>query len=186
GGRGLSGDGGGGPWRMRGRGGGGGRLRRLHGGDGRLCRAREAPPRRADDRMLDERQRRGTAPRDRLHTAVQSLPAHEANHAAQDPPCARDHATPGHHRSRSRREGATFRRRHARGVTMDNIGSRYAGRPVIVGGGLAGLLTALSLAPQPVLLLAKTPLGEGVASAWAQGGVAAALGNDDSAELHAA
>jgi len=69
---------------------------------------------------------------------------------------------------------------------MEMMASRYAGRPVIVGGGLAGLMTALRLAPQPVSLLAKTPLGEGVASAWAQGGVAAALGKEDTPDLHAA
>ena len=49
-------------------------------------------------------------------------------------------------------------------------------RVVVVGAGLAGLMTALKLAPHPVLLLTPTPLGEGSASAWAQGGVAAALG----------
>src|SRR5215831_19174264 len=43
---------------------------------------------------------------------------------------------------------------------MEMMASRHAGRPVIVGGGLAGLMTALRLAPQPVILLAKTPLGE--------------------------
>ena len=55
---------------------------------------------------------------------------------------------------------------------------------VVIGGGLAGLLTALSLAPMRVTLLAAAPLGQGAASAWAQGGVAAAIGDDDSAELH--
>jgi L-aspartate oxidase len=58
--------------------------------------------------------------------------------------------------------------------------------PVIVGGGLAGLITALSLAPQRTIVLAKAPLTEGAASAWAQGGIAAALGEDDSSALHAA
>lgn len=58
--------------------------------------------------------------------------------------------------------------------------------PVIVGGGLAGLMTALKLAPRKVLLIAKTPLAEGAASAWAQGGIAAALSDDDAPGLHAA
>ncbi len=58
------------------------------------------------------------------------------------------------------------------------------GRPVIVGAGLAGLLTALRLAPMPVLVLAGAPLGEGVASGWSQGGLAAAVGPDDSTALH--
>ena len=57
---------------------------------------------------------------------------------------------------------------------------------VVVGAGLAGLMTALKLAPHPVLLLTPTPLGEGSASAWAQGGVAAALGEGDTPEQHAA
>jgi L-aspartate oxidase len=59
-------------------------------------------------------------------------------------------------------------------------------RPVIIGAGLAGLTTALHLAPEPVLVLAKTPLGSGIASAFAQGGIAAALGDDDDPLLHAA
>lgn len=43
-------------------------------------------------------------------------------------------------------------------------------RPIIIGAGLAGLMTALHLAPMPVLVLARAPLGDGAASAWAQGG----------------
>ena len=58
------------------------------------------------------------------------------------------------------------------------------GRPIIVGAGLAGLLTALRLAPMPVLVLAGAPLGEGAASGWSQGGLAAAVGPDDSTTLH--
>lgn len=61
---------------------------------------------------------------------------------------------------------------------------RLAGRPVIIGGGLAGLMTALELAPEPVVLLSATPLGGEASSALAQGGLAAAIGNDDSPELH--
>jgi L-aspartate oxidase len=57
---------------------------------------------------------------------------------------------------------------------------------VIVGGGLAGLFTALKLAPRPVLVLSPRPLGEGAASAWAQGGIAAAIAEGDSPESHAA
>ncbi|BCJ90890.1 L-aspartate oxidase [Terrihabitans soli] len=56
---------------------------------------------------------------------------------------------------------------------------------IIVGGGLAGLFCALKLAPQPVTVLTATPLGEG-ASAWAQGGIAAAIGEGDTADDHAA
>jgi len=69
---------------------------------------------------------------------------------------------------------------------METVRSDLAGLPVIVGGGLAGLMTALSLAPRRVILFAKTPLNEGAASAWAQGGIAAALGDDDRPSLHAA
>src|SRR6201995_6003446 len=57
---------------------------------------------------------------------------------------------------------------------------------VIVGAGLAGLLCALKLAPQPVTLIAAAPLGQGASSAWAQGGIAAAVAEGDSAEAHAA
>lgn len=56
---------------------------------------------------------------------------------------------------------------------------------LIVGGGLAGLFCALKLSPQPVTVLTSTPLGEG-ASAWAQGGIAAAIGEGDTADAHAA
>jgi L-aspartate oxidase len=56
---------------------------------------------------------------------------------------------------------------------------------VVIGAGLAGLMAAL-LAEQPVLVLTKAPLGEQAASAWAQGGLAAAVGADDSVEQHLA
>lgn len=57
---------------------------------------------------------------------------------------------------------------------------------VVVGAGLAGLTAALELAPLRVQLLTKTRLGQGGASPWAQGGIAAAMGKDDSPALHAA
>jgi L-aspartate oxidase len=57
---------------------------------------------------------------------------------------------------------------------------------VIVGGGLTGLFCALKLAPRPVTLIAAAPFGEGASTAWAQGGIAAAIGDGDSAEAHAA
>ena len=57
---------------------------------------------------------------------------------------------------------------------------------VIAGAGVAGLMAALSAAPRRVTLLAKGAPGEGTASGWAQGGVAAAVGEDDSPQLHAA
>ena len=64
--------------------------------------------------------------------------------------------------------------------------SRLAGRCLIVGGGLAGLFAALRLAPEPVTVVTASPLGEGASSAWAQGGIAAAVGDGDSPEQHAA
>lgn len=57
---------------------------------------------------------------------------------------------------------------------------------VVVGSGMAGLITALRLAPWPVVLLTKTPSLEGGSSALAQGGVAAAVGPTDCADDHAA
>jgi len=57
---------------------------------------------------------------------------------------------------------------------------------VVVGAGLAGLFTALKLAPLPVTLIAAAPLGGGAGSAWAQGGIAAAVGEGDTPEAHAA
>ena len=56
---------------------------------------------------------------------------------------------------------------------------------VIVGAGLAGLFTALKLSPQPVTVVSGAALGEGASSAWAQGGIAAAVGNDDTPDAHA-
>ncbi|WP_339747778.1 L-aspartate oxidase [uncultured Maricaulis sp.] len=59
-------------------------------------------------------------------------------------------------------------------------------RPVlIIGAGIAGLWAALKLAPRQVILLTGSPLGEGAASGWAQGGVSAALADDDTPALHA-
>ncbi|MGY3615599.1 L-aspartate oxidase [Bradyrhizobium sp. USDA 10063] len=62
--------------------------------------------------------------------------------------------------------------------------STLAGQPVIIGGGAAGLMTALQLAPAPVVLLSKSPLGAEASSMWAQGGLAAAVGEDDAPALH--
>jgi L-aspartate oxidase len=57
---------------------------------------------------------------------------------------------------------------------------------VIVGGGLAGLFCALRLAPRPVTVLTAAPIGEGASTAWAQGGIAAAMGEGDTIESHLA
>ncbi|WP_309628808.1 L-aspartate oxidase [Brevundimonas sp.] len=56
--------------------------------------------------------------------------------------------------------------------------------PLIIGGGLAGLSAALSAAPAPVIVISPAPLLEAASSAWAQGGVAAALSKNDAPALH--
>lgn len=68
------------------------------------------------------------------------------------------------------------RQPHVR-VTADDV--------VVVGTGMAGLITALSLAPRPVTLITKTPTLESGSSLWAKGGIAAAVGPGDSPEAHA-
>jgi L-aspartate oxidase len=57
---------------------------------------------------------------------------------------------------------------------------------LILGGGLAGLSAAIAAAPRKVLLLTAAPLAQGCSSAWAQGGMAVAVGEDDDPALHAA
>ena len=57
---------------------------------------------------------------------------------------------------------------------------------VIVGGGLAGLFCALKLSPRPVTIVTAAPIGEGASSAWAQGGIAAAVGEGDTIDSHVA
>jgi len=57
---------------------------------------------------------------------------------------------------------------------------------LIIGAGLAGLTAALHAAPRRALVLSPTALGKGAASAWAQGGMAAALDPADDPALHAA
>jgi L-aspartate oxidase len=57
--------------------------------------------------------------------------------------------------------------------------------PLIVGAGLAGLSAALAAAPAKTLVLAPVALGAACSSAWAQGGIAAALSDKDSPEAHA-
>ncbi|TNE58673.1 MAG: L-aspartate oxidase [Alphaproteobacteria bacterium] len=55
---------------------------------------------------------------------------------------------------------------------------------VILGAGIAGLMTALALRPLRVCLLTPFPLGQGCATGWAQGGIAAALAEEDSPQAH--
>lgn len=58
-------------------------------------------------------------------------------------------------------------------------------RPIIVGGGIAGLMAALEMAPQPVLVISSHSLGTMCSSSLAQGGLAAAIDPDDTPALHA-
>lgn len=67
-------------------------------------------------------------------------------------------------------------------MASDNVIN--SGGVLIVGAGLAGLFTALNI-KGPVTILSAASLGSGASSTWAQGGIAAALGPDDSPELHA-
>ncbi|MEO3416165.1 L-aspartate oxidase [Roseovarius sp. CAU 1744] len=60
------------------------------------------------------------------------------------------------------------------------------GRRAIIGSGIAGLVTALELAPHPVAIITCAAPGKESSSIWAQGGIAAALGPDDSVDLHLA
>ncbi len=55
---------------------------------------------------------------------------------------------------------------------------------LIVGAGLAGLFTALRLAPLKVSIIAAAPLSVGASSAWAQGGIAAVMSQGDTVEEH--
>ena len=68
---------------------------------------------------------------------------------------------------------------------MTNATSYGSDPPVVVvGAGLAGLWCALNLAPRRVVVLAGSGRGPS-SSAWAQGGLAAALDTDDSPARHA-
>lgn len=62
----------------------------------------------------------------------------------------------------------------------------HSGVPVVIGSGLAGLMTALELAPHPCVLVTAGGMPGDCASSWAQGGLAAAVGPDDDSEIHIA
>jgi L-aspartate oxidase len=70
-------------------------------------------------------------------------------------------------------------------MVRDFSSQRFDG-VLIIGAGLAGLSAALACAPHKALVLSAAPLMSGCSSAWAQGGVAAALSDDDAPALHAA
>ena len=71
-------------------------------------------------------------------------------------------------------------------MTPPAIQEIHTQRIVIVGAGLGALYAALELSPRPVLMISPETLGEGASSAWAQGGIAAAMDASDSPEAHAA
>lgn len=55
---------------------------------------------------------------------------------------------------------------------------------LIIGAGIAGLAAALSIDDLPVHLFANAPIGQGAASSWSQGGIAAAIETGDSIQSH--
>lgn len=59
-----------------------------------------------------------------------------------------------------------------------------ANGPIIVGSGVAGLATAIACFPAPCLVVTGGAVGELTSTRLAQGGLAAAVGSDDSTELH--
>ena len=83
--------------------------------------------------------------------------------------------------------GASYVLRRHQGLRHRAVSAAGSARPIIVGSGLAGLWTAWRLAEagRVCVLLTKRSLADS-ASAWAQGGIAAALGPGDSPALHAA
>src|SRR5215831_12474925 len=173
---------------------GGSRLHRVDRAHDRLG-AQEASEAVGDDhRVLDGCQRARRAPRRRNGPAVQSLPAHETDHARQHSGKPSQPARGSYRRSAYRTARAALgdaddqseELKDAKNMSDAIRDLARRAEVVIVGGGLAGLFCALKLAPRPVTVISAAPLGEGASTAWAQGGIAAALAEGDCAEAHAA
>ena len=83
--------------------------------------------------------------------------------------------------------GASYVLQRHQGHRHAAVRAAHPTRPIVVGSGLAGLWTAWRLAVEGCgcLVVTKRRLADS-ASAWAQGGIAAALGPGDSPALHAA
>ena len=82
-----------------------GRFHRLDLGHDQMGQGPPAVQGAARDRVLDERQCRGRGAEGRVRAALQSLPAHEAHHAAEDPRQPRVPQRGGHGRSRASPSG---------------------------------------------------------------------------------
>src|SRR5205085_2376856 len=117
------------------------RLYRLDQRHDRLGAQEQAEARRDGHRMLDGRQREGGIARRRVRQAVQSLPAHEADHAAEDSRQPRLYEGGSRDRSADRRQRAALGR--AGDVTSTaTVPAGTRGRGVLVArkaGTIAGL-----------------------------------------------
>ena len=71
-------------------------------------------------------------------------------------------------------------------AVRSNVDAVLSHQVVVIGGGVAGLSVALGASQGEVALLTKAALGKGGSTPLAQGGIAAALGADDTPSLHAA
>src|SRR5690606_38017224 len=125
-------------------------------------------------------------PEDRVHQALQPVPAHEADHPAQHPRLparaeARSAGAGRHRRTCANRAGADA----GGGPPRPGVSAARTAPLVVVGGGVAGLSVALAVAPRPVLLLSRGRNGNTSATALAQGGIAAAIGPCDTPAAHA-
>jgi L-aspartate oxidase len=71
-------------------------------------------------------------------------------------------------------------------AALDAVWEVTTSEVLVVGGGVAGLSVALGMVPRKVTVVTRGRLGLGGSSPLAQGGIAAAMGADDSPSRHAA